>query len=112
LVHDWGTMLLCGVIRPSFQPLPVAGQHLSLHIAETTVSFPFARAEGQAVSSAIAGLLQTFAAKQAAERPKRWEAMEYRYRGVGLAATPHACRLHAGACSHDAACCWPLRQQC
>ncbi len=60
-----------------------AGQALSLHIAETTISFPFDPVEAQGVNSAITGLLQTFAAKQAAERPKRWQAMEYRYKGAG-----------------------------
>ncbi|EIE18703.1 hypothetical protein COCSUDRAFT_60012 [Coccomyxa subellipsoidea C-169] len=59
------------------------GATLDLHVNETTISFPFAEAQARDVSTAINGLLQTFAAKQAAERPKRWQAMEYRYKGAG-----------------------------
>ncbi len=60
------------------------GATLDLHVNETTISFPFAEAQARDVSTAINGLLQTFAAKQAAERPKRWQAMEYRYKGTLL----------------------------
>jgi hypothetical protein len=53
-----------------------------LHVNDTTISFPFAEAQAKEVSAAINGLLQTFAAKQSAERPKRWQSMEYRYKGA------------------------------
>jgi len=59
-----------------------AGTRLDLHVNETTITFPFAEAQAKDVSTAINNLLQTFAAKQAAERPKRWQSMEYRYKGA------------------------------
>ena len=36
------------------------------------------------MSASIRSLLETFAAKQKAERPKRWDMMEYRYKGTRL----------------------------
>ncbi|KAK9904865.1 hypothetical protein WJX75_004243 [Coccomyxa subellipsoidea] len=60
-----------------------SGTTLDLHVNDTTISFPFAEAQAKEVSAAINGLLQTFAAKQSAERPKRWQSMEYRYKGSG-----------------------------
>lgn len=53
-----------------------------MHVNETTITFPFAEAQAKEVVTAINSLLQTFAAKQAAERPKRWQSMEYRYKGA------------------------------
>jgi hypothetical protein len=55
-----------------------------LHVNETTISFPFEAAQAQEVTTAIKELLQTFKDKQAAERPKRWKAMEYRHKGGAL----------------------------
>ena len=63
-------------------PDPAAGKNLSLHINETTVSFPFETSNAQDITSALNELLQTFKDKQAAERPKRWKAMEFRHKGV------------------------------
>lgn len=47
----------------------------------TTVTVPFSVKEGQVLSDELEGLLQTFADKQKAERPQRWESMTYRYTG-------------------------------
>ena len=60
------------------------GQKLALHVAETTISFPFTPQQAHNMSASIRGLLETFAAKQKAERPKRWDMMEYRYKGTLL----------------------------
>ena len=61
-----------------------AGTNLALHVNETTISFPFEAAQAQEVTTAIKELLQTFKDKQAAERPTRWKAMEYRHKGGAL----------------------------
>ena len=58
------------------------GASIDLHVNETTITFPFAEAQAKEIVAAINNLLQTFAAKQAAERPKRWQSMEYRYKGA------------------------------
>jgi hypothetical protein len=58
-----------------------AERSLAFHIGETTVSFPFEEKDVTELSAALQGLLATFAAKQRAERPKRWDMMEYRYEG-------------------------------
>ncbi len=58
-----------------------AGTSLALHVNETTISFPFQSRQAQEISTAINELLQTFKDKQAAERPKRWKAMEYKHQG-------------------------------
>jgi hypothetical protein len=49
---------------------PAAG-HLALHIGETTIQLPFSPAQAQQLDAELAKLLQTFADKQAAKRPKR-----------------------------------------
>ena len=54
-------------------------------MGETTISFPFKPQQARAISASITGLLETFAAKQKAERPKRWDMMEYKYKGAGRA---------------------------
>ena len=56
-----------------------------MHISETTVSFPFEPSRADEVTSAIIELLQTFKDKQAAERPKRWKPMDYKYKGTASA---------------------------
>ncbi len=54
---------------------------MSFHIGETTVQFPFKREQAQQLSSSVQSLLETFAEKQKAERPKRWNMMEFKLRG-------------------------------
>lgn len=63
-------------------PAAPAGEQLDLHVGETTISFPFEAAQARAISASISGLLETFSAKQKAERPKRWDMMEYKYKGA------------------------------
>ena len=53
-----------------------------MHVNETTISFPFDSSKAEEVTSAFIELLQTFKDKQAAERPKRWKPMDYKYRGT------------------------------
>ncbi|KAL3138397.1 hypothetical protein ABBQ32_006197 [Trebouxia sp. C0010 RCD-2024] len=53
---------------------------LTFNIAETSVTFPFHKEQAQQLSNAITTLIQTFAAKQKAERPRRWDLMEYKYK--------------------------------
>lgn len=50
----------------------VAGTQLSLHCGETTLQMPFTPQQGQTLDEALSKLLQTFAEKQAAARPKRY----------------------------------------
>ncbi|KAK9819354.1 hypothetical protein WJX74_009624 [Apatococcus lobatus] len=57
-------------------------QLFSLHLGETTLSLPIPDSEAQNMRGALDNLLQTFAEKQKAERPKRWKMMEYRYKGA------------------------------
>lgn len=54
---------------------------LSLHVGDTTIALPFGRDQAQQLSDAFVALFQTFAAKQKAERPKRWDMMEVRFVG-------------------------------
>jgi hypothetical protein len=57
-------------------------EKLALHVGETTISFPFTPQQAHSVSASIKSLLETFAAKQKAVRPSRWDMMEYRYKGA------------------------------
>jgi len=84
-----------------------AGQPLSFHIGETTVSFPLSKEQAGKLSESVKSLLETFAAKQKAERPKRWDMMEYRLRGeeaasVGLQNLEVMCNPNAYATAFDA----------
>lgn len=66
----------CNVVARS-----TTGTRLSLHMGETTVQFPFSRDNAEALNQSVLALLKTFADKQKAERPKRWEAMDFKFRG-------------------------------
>ena len=62
---------------------PAAGaRQLEIHVGDTTVAFPLQDSAARELSGALVALLQTFAAKQAAERPRRWPAMEYKLLGA------------------------------
>lgn len=56
---------------------------LAFHIGDTTLSFPLPPSEAARLSTALTGVMQTFADKQKAERPKRWPALEYVFMGEG-----------------------------
>lgn len=92
------------------------GTSLTFNVAETSITFPFHRAQAQQLSSSITELIQTFAAKQKAERPRRWNMMEYKYKSEidghdtavtaedpccchenALPESPHSC--HPGSCA-------------
>lgn len=55
---------------------------MSFHIGETTLSFPLRADEARRLSEALTGVVQTFADKAAAERPKRWPALEFVFKGA------------------------------
>ncbi|WIA18135.1 hypothetical protein OEZ85_009611 [Tetradesmus obliquus] len=83
-----------------------AAQHLALHIGETTIQLPFSPAQAQQLDADLAKLLQTFADKQAAKRPKRWDMMEVRFKGPeagsGLELLELFCNPNAHATAFDA----------
>lgn len=49
----------------------VPSTQLALHCGETTLQMPFSPQQAQTLDAALSKLLQTFAEKQAATRPKR-----------------------------------------
>ena len=55
------------------------------------MSFPLSKEQAGKLSESVKSLLETFAAKQKAERPKRWDMMEYRLRGKHF--SPASCVL-------------------
>ena len=59
-----------------------SGTSLTLQIAETSISFPFQKEQAQQLSNSMTTLIKTFAAKQKAERPRRWDMMEYKFKGM------------------------------
>lgn len=61
---------------------------LAFHIGDTTLAFPMRPDEAARLSEALTGVMQTFAEKQKAERPKRWPALEYVFKG-----DPAACEI-------------------
>lgn len=54
---------------------------LAFHIGDTTLSFPLRPEEAARLGEALTGVMQTFAEKQKADRPKRWPALEYVFKG-------------------------------
>lgn len=56
---------------------------LTLNLGESTISIPFSTEEAKNLDASFQSLFKTFAEKQQAERPKRWDMMEYRYKGNG-----------------------------
>jgi hypothetical protein len=54
---------------------------LSLHCGATTLNVPVSASHVESLAGAINGLLKTFAEKQKAEKPKRWEAVECKFAG-------------------------------
>ena len=57
-------------------------QELELHFGDTTVSFPVRADQAQQLAAAVSGVMKTFAEKQQAERPKRWDSMEFKMKGA------------------------------
>jgi hypothetical protein len=57
-------------------------QDLELHFGDTTVSFPLGVEQAAQLAAAVSGVMHTFAEKQKAERPKRWDAMEFKMKGA------------------------------
>ena len=52
-----------------------------MHVSgDTTVTVPITMDAVKQLQAAVATLLQTFAAKQKAERPQRWPMMEWRFK--------------------------------
>lgn len=69
----------------------VAGQPLSIHVGETTVSVPVSHEQAAKLRASVQSLLETFAAKQKAERPKRWDMMEFRLAGEKITRNSLGC---------------------
>ncbi|PNW83148.1 hypothetical protein CHLRE_06g308600v5 [Chlamydomonas reinhardtii] len=73
---------------------PVATRPLLLHAGETTISLPFSNEKAQELQVAIQKLFQTFAEKQKAQRPKRWDMMEWQHKdeqvGIEIFCNPNA----------------------
>ncbi|GIL52862.1 hypothetical protein Vafri_8631 [Volvox africanus] len=57
----------------------IATRPLLLHAGDTTMSVPFTTEGAQQLQEAFQKLFQTFAEKQKAQRPKRWDMMEWRH---------------------------------
>jgi hypothetical protein len=62
-----------------------ADRPIELHFGDTTVAFPLRRDQAAALTTAVAGVMRTFAEKAEAARPKRWDSMEFRAEGDGSA---------------------------
>ncbi|KAL4441296.1 hypothetical protein ABPG77_011533 [Micractinium sp. CCAP 211/92] len=76
--QDWELVSAAGPQHTHSQAPPRA---LAFHIGDTTLSFPLPPSEAARLSTALTGVMQTFADKQKAERPKRWPALEYVFMG-------------------------------
>ena len=54
---------------------------ITLHVDQTSISFPLKPESGRELQAGLQILLQTFAEKQKAERPQRWKSMEFKLKG-------------------------------
>eukprot|EP00270_Netrium_digitus_P019041 TRINITY_DN738_c0_g1_i2.p1 TRINITY_DN738_c0_g1~~TRINITY_DN738_c0_g1_i2.p1 ORF type:complete len:224 (-),score=29.95 TRINITY_DN738_c0_g1_i2:263-871(-) len=61
----------------------LASYSITLHIGDADISFPFSMDGAKGLDAAFSALLQTFREKEKAERPRRWESMEFRHCGDG-----------------------------
>jgi hypothetical protein len=76
-----------------------AGKKLQLNIGETSIAVPFEPEQAQQLDAAFKKLMETFAQKAKAERPKRWDMMECRFAGseeqalqlMEFSSNPNAC---------------------
>lgn len=62
-------------------PLSISIPALRLTAGATTITLPFSPTRAKELHAALAALLATFAEKAAAERPKRWAATEFQFKG-------------------------------
>ena len=88
-----------GLLRSHARPF-------ELHVGPTTLSLPFNQQRAAELKAALALLLATFAEKAKAERPKRWQALEYKFRngdGDDGGATPPGLALFEVFCNPNAA---------
>ena len=73
----------------------------------TSLSLPFNQQRAAELKAALALLLATFAEKAKAERPKRWQSLEYKFRGgdgeEGNSSTPPGIALFEVFCNPNAA---------
>lgn len=79
---------------------------LRLTAGATTITLPFSPARAKELHTALAALLATFSEKAAAERPQRWPATEFRFKGDAgageLALFEAFCNPNAHASPFDA----------
>jgi hypothetical protein len=79
---------------------------LELHVGPTTLSLPFNQQRAMELKAALALLLATFAEKAKAERPKRWQSLEYKFKnddGSDESTTPPGIALFEVFCNPNAA---------
>ncbi|GBF87559.1 hypothetical protein Rsub_00270 [Raphidocelis subcapitata] len=81
---------------------PAQAQRLMLHVGETTIGLPFTREKAQQLDAALQQLLKTFAEKQAAERPRRWDMMEVAFSGGGIDTLEVFCNPNAHTTAFEA----------
>lgn len=58
-------------------------QKVTFHAGETVVTVPFSKEAAVALSNAMDTLFQTFQGKAAAEKPQRWENLEFQHSSGG-----------------------------
>lgn len=80
-------------VRPRSVCLNAAPKRLQLHVGETTLDVPFSVDKAQQLQGAFQQLLQSFADKQKATRPKRWDMMEVHFAGAPQSAEPQRFEL-------------------
>ncbi|GIL83222.1 hypothetical protein Vretimale_11270 [Volvox reticuliferus] len=72
----------------------IATRPLVLHAGDTTMTVPFTTEGAHQLQEAFQKLFQTFAEKQKAQRPKRWDMMEWRHTsediGIEVFCNPNA----------------------
>lgn len=82
-------------------------RRLALHVGDTTINAPINADQAATIAAGVAGLLQTFAAKAAATRPRRWEPLELRFTQTddaanGLELLEVFCNPNSAATAFDA----------
>ena len=90
---------------PSTSTTSPTAKPLELHVGPTTLYLPFNQQRATELKAALALLLATFAEKAKAERPKRWQSLEYKFRNDDdeSSSTPPGIALFEVFCNPNAA---------
>lgn len=73
--------------RKSAERLPCciqASSAITFHVENTTITVPLSQAAAVGLSKAIEDVLNTFREKEKAQKPRRWESMEFRHTEDGV----------------------------